>query len=296
MGTTADYSILSSDVTFSLLFCSYARQLHDMPADPTNNHLHITHWMALYNCVFSRAWRSREVSELLVRYYPHWTVHRRLREVDALRSDVINLTEICPHSAFVFALKDHAIFRGVPRTAEITRVLPEFSVATRKGTDVQMPVIIVEHVLTINNPQEREKHLAHLSAALRSALALWEIHHISAAVLGFLVEQNIVSTVVGWMTEDKECFVSEVSDYTFDMSLPHDAFRFFTLLQTPGSERFAEHMQETVALSREEAMEALLDPGYVSWKSIHWSHLDKGNGEGPDTHGWRVDVAKSMAD
>ncbi len=93
-----------------------------------------------------------------------------------------------------------------------------------------------------------------------------------------------------------QCFVSEVSDYTFDMSLPHDAFRFFTLLQTPGSERFAEHMQETVALSREEAMEALLDPGYVSWKSIHWSHLDKGNGEGPDTHGWRVDVAKSMED
>ncbi len=68
MGTTADYSFLSSDVGFSLLFCSYAQQLHDMPADPTNNHLRITHWMALYNCLFSRVWRSREVTELLVRW------------------------------------------------------------------------------------------------------------------------------------------------------------------------------------------------------------------------------------
>ncbi len=42
----------------------------------------------------------------LPRYYPHWTVHRRLREVEALRSDVINLTGIQPHFALVSTLED----------------------------------------------------------------------------------------------------------------------------------------------------------------------------------------------
>ncbi len=66
-----------------------------------------------------------------------------------------------------------------------------------------MPISVVEYVLTPGNEEERTKHVAHLAVAMRSALAIWEMHQLAstAAVLGFLLDRNAVSVFVGWMDE-----------------------------------------------------------------------------------------------
>ncbi|KAF8875822.1 hypothetical protein CPB85DRAFT_1443977 [Mucidula mucida] len=295
-GTSAYHAYIRSDVTFSLLFCSYARDLCAMPEDPMNNHSRLTHWMAFYNCLFSKAYRSSLSENLLVRYYPHWTVHRLLRKDEDLQSDGIGLTEIRPHFALVFELEDgRELFLRTPDRATVKKALRECSVATRKGSDIQITVAIVEYVLTIDNPQERAKHLAHLSAALRSALALWELFHVEAAILGFLVEQNIVLTVVAWINKDKKCIISEISDYTFNMSIPHETFRFFNLFRMQGSETFVAHIEDEVEMKKQEALDALRPPLPTQRSAELTRRVKEDKPERQDPRGWSEDVAKSTA-
>ncbi|KAF8906626.1 hypothetical protein CPB85DRAFT_1313456 [Mucidula mucida] len=295
-GTSAYHAYIRSDVTFSLLFCSYARDLCAMPEDPMNNHSRLTHWMAFYNCLFSKAYRSSLSENLLVRYYPHWTVHRLLRKDEDLQSDGIGLTEIRPHFALVFELEDgRELFLSTPDRATVKKALRECSVATRKGSDIQITVAIVEYVLTVDNPQERAKHLAHLSAALRSALALWELFHVKATILGFLVEQNIVSTLVAWINKDKKCIISEISDYTFNMSIPHETFRFFNLFRMQGSETFAAHIEDEVEMKKQEALDALRPPLPTQRSAEFTRRVMEDKPERQDPRRWSADVAKSRA-
>ncbi len=99
--------------------------------------------------------------------------------------------------------------------------MPDFTVTTYSsdGTGVnyvQMPVLVVEYILIPNNANERSKHLAHLSIALRTALALWELHHVKAPVMGLLIDRNIVTMVLAWIDDE-----GQVSTCTKSTPLQH---------------------------------------------------------------------------
>ncbi|KAF9020897.1 hypothetical protein BDZ89DRAFT_259891 [Hymenopellis radicata] len=94
--TNVDVSSLSSDILSALTFCMYARDISQGPEALT------THWVALYNSLFSRAWRSFEAKAVLPRWYPQWNVHRSLRDPGPGFEN--NLQEIHPNFAFIFCL------------------------------------------------------------------------------------------------------------------------------------------------------------------------------------------------
>lgn len=64
-----------------------------------------------------------------------------------------------------------------------------------------LPVVIIEHIL-IPGDEERYKHLVHLATAMRSVLALLELHCLDIPALGLLIDRNIVRMVVGWLGKD----------------------------------------------------------------------------------------------
>ncbi|KAF9023188.1 hypothetical protein BDZ89DRAFT_1070050 [Hymenopellis radicata] len=263
---TLEESPLIFDLSCSQTLCAQARYLCNLPV----NEASANHWAVLYNSLFSRAWRQREI-RLELCHHPQWTVHRSLREVGPKIEIPPELEELRPNCAFLVCLPYEQVILQRCELECLEHLLPEFAVTTNSSTGtgimyVQMPVLVVEYVLIPDEPNERFKHLAHLSMALRSALALWELHHANAPVIGLLIDRNLVTMVLAYMDEAKKCIIREVSDYVFDVLEPYDAFRLLTIVKALGLEDFQSQITELIDAHAEEALDALLQRGYRTWK------------------------------
>ncbi|KAF8907485.1 hypothetical protein CPB85DRAFT_834389 [Mucidula mucida] len=137
-----------------------------------------------------------------------------------------------------------------------------------------MPVLVVEYVVVPDDPNERFKHLAHLSIALRSALALWELHHVNAPVIGLLIDRHLVTVVMAYMDEAKNCIINEVSDYMFDVREPYEAFKLVGLVKAFGSLDFGSRVTELIDAHAEEALDALFREDYQTWKEADMTRDD----------------------
>ncbi|KAF9044504.1 hypothetical protein BDZ89DRAFT_1109104 [Hymenopellis radicata] len=257
-------SLSTADVSFSLIFCLYARDLRNVSISSLDSHSLTTHWMSLYSSLFSRAWQATETN-LILHHCPEWRVHHCLR-----RSDVPLLGQMRPNFAFLLGLPEDSLIlprREWPNDRK-EALMFDFAVTTHYTQytgigRVQVPVLIVEYVLL---PDERFEHLAHLSMAMRSALALWEVHCVAAPVIGLLVERNTVTTVMGWIDEDETCIIDEVSDYRFDVFDPYDVFKLYQLVKAQGLEAFQAQIGQMINAHAEEALEGLSSDDYCSWK------------------------------
>ncbi|KAF9010343.1 hypothetical protein BDZ89DRAFT_1078174 [Hymenopellis radicata] len=255
-------SVISSsplifDLSCSQLLCAQARYLCSMPV----NEASANHWTVLYNSLFSRAWERQKRGCYSGDHHPQWTVHRRLREVGPQIGIPPELEELRPHCAFLVCLPDEQVILQRCELECPKHLLPEFAVTTDSNAGTS-----VEYVLIPDEPNERFKHLAHLSMALRSALALWELHHANAPVIGLLIDRNLVTMVLAYMDKAKKCIIREVSDYVFDVLEPYDAFRLLTIVKALGLEDFQSQIIELIDAHAEEALDALIQRAYRLWK------------------------------
>ncbi|KAF9038856.1 hypothetical protein BDZ89DRAFT_404252 [Hymenopellis radicata] len=255
-------SLSTADVSFSLTFCLYARDLRKVSVSSLDSHSLTTHWISLYSSLFSRAWQAKETN-LILHHCPQWHVHHCLR-----RSDVPFLGEMRPNFAFLLGLPEDSLILPQRPKDRKEALMFDFAVTTHytqyTGIDrVQITVLIVEYVLLSD---ERFQHLAHLSMALRSALALWEVHCVAAPVIGLLVERNTVTTVMVWIDEDEKCIIGEVSGYRLDVFDPYDVFKLYELVKAQGLEAFRAQIGQMINAHAEEALDGLSNDDYCSWK------------------------------
>ncbi|KAF9020229.1 hypothetical protein BDZ89DRAFT_1072411 [Hymenopellis radicata] len=265
---------------YSMSACSRALDLLQRPLNW--GHSLTNRWLTLHRTLFTEAAGCLEHAK--IRYNHQWAVHRRLRLSASTSDDLdtLDLDEIRPEMAFIMPVKSICWRCGMEwktRCAssgwDDSRIFADLSVSIdlEAGSfdtlDVDMPISVVEYVLTPNNADERKKHVAHLAVSMRSALAIWEMHQLAstAAVLGFLLDRNIVNVFVGWMDKN-ECVIQELSnpDFTFDISDPSDAYRLFAMLRLQGAHALFDHVNAIIDAHISETVEAVFREDYKSWK------------------------------
>ncbi|KAF8989067.1 hypothetical protein BDZ89DRAFT_1087506 [Hymenopellis radicata] len=283
------FRYIGSSLLFSMSACSRARDLLERPLN--RGHSLTNSWLTLYRTLFTGAAACFvEMKIRVLRYNHQWAVHRCLRSTSDL--ETLNLDEIRPEMAFLMPVKSICwrgqewktrcrslgldcyashIFADLDVSIDlVAEALAALDVDMRT-LDVDMPISVVEYVLTPNNAVERKKHVAHLAVSMRSALAIWEMHQpaSTAAVLGFLLDRNTVNVFVGWMDKNK-CIIQELSDpdFTFDISDPSDAYRLFTMLRLQGEQALFDHVNAIIDAHISEAVEAFFREDYRSWKEV----------------------------
>ncbi len=235
-------------------------------------------------------------SLIFLSYHPQWNVHRSLLEAGPKVDFPPDTIEIRPNCAFLICLPDKQVILRKRKESALTHLLFDFTVTTdyydNTGVEnVSMPVLVVEYVVIPDDPNERFKHLAHLSIALRSALALWELHHANAPVIGLLIDRHLVTLVMAYMDEANQvrsytldesfatdlvlqCIIHEVSDYVFDVREPYDAFKLVGFVKPLGSLDFRSRVTELIDAHAEEALEALFREDYQTWKEADMTRDD----------------------
>ncbi|KAF8993923.1 hypothetical protein BDZ89DRAFT_1085468 [Hymenopellis radicata] len=279
---------IGSSLLYSMSACSRAGDLLQRPLN--RGHSLTNSWLTLHRTLFTEAagcLENAKIRQCFIRYNHQWAVHRCLRLSASTSDDLdtLNLDEIRPEMAFVMPVKSICWRCGMEwktrRMAsgldDASRIFADLGVAidleagTRDTLDVDMPISVVEYVLTPNNAVEREKHVAHLSVSMRSALAIWEMHQLAstAAVLGFLLDRNTVNVFVGWMDKN-QCIIQELSDpdFTFDISDPSHAYRLFAMLRLQGAHALCDHVNAIIDAHISEKVEAVFREDYQSWKEI----------------------------
>ncbi|KAF9028276.1 hypothetical protein BDZ89DRAFT_1133736 [Hymenopellis radicata] len=205
--------------------------------DFQDSHTTTTQWLVLYNAIFSYEWRVIGVSHFKLRSvqfraslqllnpsffrnYPQWVVHALLRlgSEGNLLEEVPVLDEIRPNCAILCGLdkKNLIMLRNGRPSEELKEWRHEFTVTNEVDlilhgvTGVQVRLVVAEYVLVPGDSHEQHRHVAHLSMALRSALALWELHCVNAPVIGLLFERNIVTTMLTWIdVQTGDCIIQE---------------------------------------------------------------------------------------
>ncbi|KAF9023749.1 hypothetical protein BDZ89DRAFT_1114963 [Hymenopellis radicata] len=293
---SANDATLPFDVRCSVTFCLYARDLRGLFTD---SHSLSIHWTVLYNSLFSRAWRMNDQGvNLVLQHNTSWIIHPNV-QIRTREHDISHLDELRPNCAFLICLPEEHVILGKHGGSyeDLAHLMPDFTVTTYSsdGTGihyVQMPVLVVEYVLIPNNASERSKHLAHLSIALRSALALWELHHVKAPVMGLLIDRNIVTMVLAWIDDEGQCIIREMLDYRFDVFDPYDAFRLFTLVKAHGSNAFAEQIYLLIDAHTSEALDEVQGPDYFTWKEARPTRPPPPL----DVLKWRADVQNEISE
>ncbi|KAF9009219.1 hypothetical protein BDZ89DRAFT_534572 [Hymenopellis radicata] len=103
-------SLSTADVSFSLTFCLYARDLRNVSISLLDSHSLTTHWMSLYSSLFSRAWQATETN-LILNHCPQWHVHHCFRRSDEGPAShrVPLLEEMRPNFAFLLGLPEDCL-------------------------------------------------------------------------------------------------------------------------------------------------------------------------------------------
>ncbi|KAF9017346.1 hypothetical protein BDZ89DRAFT_1140772 [Hymenopellis radicata] len=114
-------ALSTADVSFSLTFCSYARDLQNVSVSSLDRHSLTTHWMSLYNSLFSRAWQAKETN-LIFNHCPPWHVHHCFRRSDEGQSKRVPfLEEMRPNVAFLMGLPEDCLILPKGEWSELSK-------------------------------------------------------------------------------------------------------------------------------------------------------------------------------
>ncbi|KAF8909095.1 hypothetical protein CPB85DRAFT_1308397 [Mucidula mucida] len=183
---------IAANLLYSISACARAQDLVRSPANKG-------HWLTLYRTLITDA----PIEESKLRYNHQWAVHRCLR------------LPVRPEMAFFIPVNSLFYRRGEDR------IFADFNIAG--ALDIDMPISVVEYVLTPENEEERTKHVAHLAVPMRSALAIWEMHQLaSTAAFSLIATRSACYRDAPALYDSIDALIETHSSEVFDTVLRED--------------------------------------------------------------------------